>query len=126
MLDVLRTASPQGLHETKPLLTAALLAGFDTSANDLAQLSARLFGSAEAAEGMAAFLRKDGPPGPLTTGPGFVIISSLALAGEAGASAPSVVDRDSAAPGDPVHPLRARPRMPKVAILTRVGHRERW
>jgi enoyl-CoA hydratase len=61
MLDALRAASPQGLRETKPLLTPAILAAFDATANDLAQLSARLFGSAEAAEGMAAFLAKRRP-----------------------------------------------------------------
>jgi enoyl-CoA hydratase len=61
VLDALRAASPQGLRETKPLLTPAILAGFDATANDLAELSARLFGSAEAAEGMAAFLAKRRP-----------------------------------------------------------------
>jgi enoyl-CoA hydratase len=61
VLDALRAASPQGLRETKPLLTPAVLAGFDNRANELAQLSARLFGSAEAAEGMAAFLAKRRP-----------------------------------------------------------------
>jgi len=61
VLDALRAASPQGLRETKPLLTPAILAGFDATANDLAELSARLFGSAEAAEGMAAFLARRPP-----------------------------------------------------------------
>lgn len=61
VLDALRAASPQGLRETKPLLTSALLAGFDAKAADLAELSARLFDSAEAAEGMAAFLAKRPP-----------------------------------------------------------------
>jgi len=61
VLDALRVASPQGLRETKPLLTAGLLDGFDARAEDLAQLSARLFASAEAAEGMAAFLAKRPP-----------------------------------------------------------------
>lgn len=61
VLDALRAASPQGLRETKPLLTPAVLAGFDSRANGLAELSARLFGSAEAAEGMAAFLAKRRP-----------------------------------------------------------------
>jgi len=61
VLDLLRAASPQGLRETKPLLTAAVLDGFDTKAASLAELSARLFGSAEAAEGMAAFLEKRRP-----------------------------------------------------------------
>jgi enoyl-CoA hydratase len=61
VLDALRTASPQGLRETKPLLTPELLAGFDTRAQVLAELSARLFASDEAAEGMAAFLAKRKP-----------------------------------------------------------------
>ena len=61
VLDALRAASPQGLRETKPLLTPALLAGFDARAQELAELSARLFGSDEAAEGMAAFLAKRPP-----------------------------------------------------------------
>jgi enoyl-CoA hydratase len=61
VLDLLRAASPQGLRETKLLLTAAVLDGFDTRAAALAELSARLFGSAEAAEGMAAFLEKRRP-----------------------------------------------------------------
>jgi enoyl-CoA hydratase len=61
VLDALRAASPQGLRETKPLLTGGLLADFDTRADALAELSARLFGSEEAAEGMAAFLEKRRP-----------------------------------------------------------------
>jgi enoyl-CoA hydratase len=61
VLDALRSASPQGLRETKPLLTPVLLAGFDARALELAELSARLFGTAEAAEGMAAFLEKRPP-----------------------------------------------------------------
>lgn len=61
VLDTLRAASPQGLRETKPLLTAALLDGFDAKADVLAGLSARLFASPEAAEGVAAFLEKRRP-----------------------------------------------------------------
>jgi enoyl-CoA hydratase len=61
VLDRLRAASPQGLRETKPLLTAAVRADFDARASALAELSARLFDSAEAAEGMAAFLEKRRP-----------------------------------------------------------------
>lgn len=61
VLDALRAASPQGLRETKPLLTAGLLDGFEARSVALAQQSARLFGSAEAAEGMAAFLEKRPP-----------------------------------------------------------------
>jgi enoyl-CoA hydratase len=61
VLDRLRAASPQGLRETKPLLTAAVLDDFDSRASGLAELSARLFGSEEAAEGMASFLEKRRP-----------------------------------------------------------------
>jgi enoyl-CoA hydratase len=61
VLDALRAASPQGLRETKPLLTAALLDGFDARADGLTKLSARLFASDEAAEGMASFLQKRPP-----------------------------------------------------------------
>ena len=61
VLDVLRACSPQGLRETKPLLTAGMLDGFETRAEALADQSARLFGSAEAGEGMRAFLEKRQP-----------------------------------------------------------------
>jgi enoyl-CoA hydratase len=61
VLDRLRGCSPQGLRETKPLLTAGLLDGFEARAQTLADQSARLFGSPEAAEGMAAFLQKRKP-----------------------------------------------------------------
>ncbi|HTX82741.1 MAG TPA: enoyl-CoA hydratase family protein [Streptosporangiaceae bacterium] len=61
VLDALRHASPQGLRETKPLLTPAVLDGFAARADALAELSARLFASTEAAEGMAAFLEKRPP-----------------------------------------------------------------
>jgi enoyl-CoA hydratase len=61
VLDALRKASPQGLRETKPLLTPAVLDGFAARADALAELSARLFASTEAAEGMAAFLEKRPP-----------------------------------------------------------------
>jgi len=61
VLQALRAASPQALRETKPLVTAALLTGFDASGEALAAQSARLFASAEAREGMAAFLGKRPP-----------------------------------------------------------------
>jgi enoyl-CoA hydratase len=61
VLDTLRKASPQGLAETKPLLTAGLLARFEADGEALVAQSARLFGSAEAGEGMAAFLAKRPP-----------------------------------------------------------------
>jgi len=61
VLDALRVCSPQGLRETKPLLTAGLLDGFAARAEALADQSARLFGTEEAAEGMQAFLEKRQP-----------------------------------------------------------------
>ena len=62
VLDALRACSPQGLRETKPLLTAGILAAFEARADALAEQSARLFGTAEAAVGMRAFLAKQPPP----------------------------------------------------------------
>ena len=47
--------SPQGLRETKRLLNAALLAAIEADGERLVELSARLFSSAEAQEGMRAF-----------------------------------------------------------------------
>jgi enoyl-CoA hydratase len=61
VLDALRAVAPQGLAQTKPLLTAELLARFDASGAELAAQSARLFASPDAAEGMAAFLAKRPP-----------------------------------------------------------------
>jgi enoyl-CoA hydratase len=58
MLDALRACSPQGLRETKPLLTAGILDAFEARAEALAEQSARLFGTDEAAEGLSAFLAK--------------------------------------------------------------------
>ncbi|MBU3686357.1 MAG: enoyl-CoA hydratase, partial [Mycobacterium sp.] len=57
----LAKASPQGLTASKALTTAAVLAGFDRDAERLAEESARLFVSAEAREGMLAFLEKRPP-----------------------------------------------------------------
>ncbi|MFB7499641.1 enoyl-CoA hydratase family protein [Streptomyces sp. NPDC056161] len=60
VLDGLRRSAPQGLAETKRLLTAKVLETFDREAADLTALSARLFASAQAREGMTAFLdRRD-------------------------------------------------------------------
>ncbi|MEV6998667.1 enoyl-CoA hydratase family protein [Streptomyces sp. NPDC093982] len=61
ILDGLRRASPQALAETKALLTAKVLEAFDRDAADLAALSARLFSSAQAREGMTAFLERRDP-----------------------------------------------------------------
>ena len=61
VLDALRSCSPQGLRETKPLLTAGILDAFEARGEALAEQSARLFGTDEAAEGMSAFLAKRPP-----------------------------------------------------------------
>jgi enoyl-CoA hydratase/carnithine racemase len=61
VLDAMRACSPLGLRETKPLLTAGILDAFETRAEALAEQSARLFGTDEAAEGMSAFLAKRPP-----------------------------------------------------------------
>ena len=54
-------ASPQGLAASKALTTASILVDFDEQATALAQQSAALFASAEAREGMTAFLSKKKP-----------------------------------------------------------------
>lgn len=61
VLDGLRRGSPQGLAESKRLVTAEVRRTFDRDAGDLAELSARLFGSTEAREGMTAFLERRDP-----------------------------------------------------------------
>jgi enoyl-CoA hydratase len=61
ILDGLRRAAPQGLAETKQLLTARVLETFDRDAADLTALSARLFASPQAREGMTAFLERRDP-----------------------------------------------------------------
>ncbi len=53
----LAKAHPQGLRETKALLARDLLYRIDTQAEEMARLSARLFGSDEAREAMTAFLK---------------------------------------------------------------------
>lgn len=55
MLAELAKASPQGLRETKALLNEPLLRRMAVEGPDLVALSARLFGSDEAREGMQAF-----------------------------------------------------------------------
>lgn len=57
----LAKGSPQGLAASKALTTADVLAGFDRDAERLAELSARLFVSEEAREGMLSFLEKRPP-----------------------------------------------------------------
>ncbi|MFG2474066.1 enoyl-CoA hydratase family protein [Streptomyces fagopyri] len=61
VLDGLRRASPQGLAETKRLLTAKVLEAFDRDAVALTALSAELFSSVQAREGMTAFLERRDP-----------------------------------------------------------------
>ncbi|AGS70254.1 enoyl-CoA hydratase family protein [Streptomyces collinus] len=58
LLDGLRRSAPQALAETKRLLTARVLETFDRDAAELTALSARLFASAQAREGMTAFLER--------------------------------------------------------------------
>ncbi|MGB3770963.1 MAG: enoyl-CoA hydratase family protein [Rhodococcus sp. (in: high G+C Gram-positive bacteria)] len=54
-------SSPQGLAESKALVTGPILAEFDRRGADLTAQSARLFASDEAREGMMAFLEKRTP-----------------------------------------------------------------
>jgi enoyl-CoA hydratase len=61
VLDGLRRGSPQGLAESKRLVTAEVLRVFDRDTDSLAELSARLFASEEAREGMTAFLERREP-----------------------------------------------------------------
>ncbi|MBR7827308.1 enoyl-CoA hydratase family protein [Actinospica sp. MGRD01-02] len=60
-LDSMRKASPQGLAETKRLVTTDVLAAFDRYGDAMVETSSRLFGSAEAQEGMRAFLERRPP-----------------------------------------------------------------
>lgn len=61
VLDGLRKASPQGLAESKRLLTAEVLRAFERDTRPLAERSAQLFASEEAREGMTAFLERRAP-----------------------------------------------------------------
>ncbi|WP_338684105.1 enoyl-CoA hydratase family protein [Streptomyces acidiscabies] len=61
VLDGLRRSAPDGLAETKRLLTAKVLEAFDRDAAELTALSARLFASPAAREGMTAFLERRDP-----------------------------------------------------------------
>ena len=61
LVTALRQGSPQGLEQSKKLLTAPVLAAFDADADALASASARLFASEEAREGMTAFLQRRPP-----------------------------------------------------------------
>ncbi|GHE87853.1 enoyl-CoA hydratase [Streptomyces longispororuber] len=62
VLDGLRKAAPSALADTKKLLTAKVLTAFDEETDAVVALSARRFRSAEAREGMTAFLERREPP----------------------------------------------------------------
>ncbi|GAA2141815.1 enoyl-CoA hydratase family protein [Streptomyces synnematoformans] len=61
VLDGLRAASPQGLAASKRLVTGEVLRTFDRDTEPFAELSAALFASPEAREGMTAFLERREP-----------------------------------------------------------------
>ncbi|OSZ60820.1 enoyl-CoA hydratase [Streptomyces pharetrae CZA14] len=61
VLDGLRRSAPEALAETKRLLTARVLETFDRDAAQLTALSARLFSTPRAREGMTAFLERRDP-----------------------------------------------------------------
>jgi enoyl-CoA hydratase len=61
ILAGLRAGSPQGLAESKKLVTAEVLAALEQRGDEMVELSARLFGSEEAREGMTSFLRRRPP-----------------------------------------------------------------
>lgn len=61
LLDQFRATSPRGLAETKALTVAPLLDAFDERAKALTELSAHLFASDEAQEGIAAFRERRRP-----------------------------------------------------------------
>jgi enoyl-CoA hydratase/methylglutaconyl-CoA hydratase len=54
----LAKGNPQGLRETKQLIGRPLVERIDAHGDDLAKLSARLFGSEEAKAAMLAFLNR--------------------------------------------------------------------
>ncbi len=56
VVDSLRQGTPQGLRETKRVVTADLLAHLDAHGEEMATLSARLFASDESRAAMRAFL----------------------------------------------------------------------
>jgi enoyl-CoA hydratase len=61
VLDALRKCSPQGLAETKRVTTRGARAAIAERGTEVQELSARLFNSEEAREGMLAFLQKRPP-----------------------------------------------------------------
>ena len=72
LCESLRTCSPQGLREAKRLITRNVVQQFDERGDEMQQLSAFLFASDEAREGMLAFLQKRPPrwAPPPAGGPG--------------------------------------------------------
>nr|WP_223185661.1 enoyl-CoA hydratase family protein [Streptomyces sp. CBMA152] len=61
ILEGLRKASPGGLAASKALVTATVVEMFDRCTEDLSARSAALFASAEAKEGVTAFLERRDP-----------------------------------------------------------------
>ncbi|WP_018385352.1 enoyl-CoA hydratase family protein [Wenjunlia vitaminophila] len=61
VLDGLRRASPQGLAESKAMVAEEVLRAFDRDVEDFLRRSTRLFATAEAIEGMTAFLERRQP-----------------------------------------------------------------
>ena len=59
--QALRSCSPQGLAETKPLVTARAQAQFEEGADAMQALSQLLFSSDDAREGIMSFLQKRPP-----------------------------------------------------------------
>jgi enoyl-CoA hydratase len=88
VLDAMRLCSPQGLAESKRLTAAPVLAGLDAGGTELAVLSARLFGSQQAREGMSAF-RERRPPRWAATASSGAASSGAASSGAASSGAAS-------------------------------------
>ncbi len=61
LAESFRKCSPQGLAASKALTTSAVLASFDADAARLGGVSAELFSSADAQEGIASFLERRPP-----------------------------------------------------------------
>jgi enoyl-CoA hydratase/carnithine racemase len=61
VIEGLRRCSPQSLRVTKPMLTRVVQTLLDEHGDDMQRLSAELFASDEAREGVAAFLEKRSP-----------------------------------------------------------------
>ncbi|GIH02346.1 putative enoyl-CoA hydratase/isomerase [Rhizocola hellebori] len=61
LLDGIRACSPQGLAASKQLTTRAVRAALTSHGQEMIDLSARLFGTPEAMEGIMSFLQKRPP-----------------------------------------------------------------